>query len=199
MNVFFGMARISNRERILSEGVRVVHRQGFGGASVRDIVAAAGVPQGSFTNHFASKEAFGLEVLNLYYDSARRRMEATLLDESVAPLKRLRRWVGSIKEAVADGDSKVGCMLGNFSAEATDCDGCIRKRLAEIFDEMRAVIAGCLKAAVKAKELPAGFKCADTAGFILSAMQGAILLSKAHRAVGPIEQFEQVLFSKVLA
>ena len=57
------MPRASTRERILTEGLRVVHERGFSGASVRDIVQAAGVPQGSFTNHFASKEAFGLEVI----------------------------------------------------------------------------------------------------------------------------------------
>jgi TetR/AcrR family transcriptional repressor of nem operon len=193
------MSRISNRDRILSEGLRVVHQQGFGGASVRDIVGAAGVPQGSFTNHFASKEAFGLEVLNLYYASAKARMAETLLDESLAPLARLRKWVGVIKTAIGENDSKVGCVLGNFSAEATNCDGCIRKRLAEIFDEMQATIATCLEAAVKAGELPAGYRCMDTAGFILSSMQGAILLAKAHRDLAPITQFEQVLFSKVLA
>jgi len=193
------MSRISNRDRILSEGLRVVHQQGFGGASVRDIIGAAGVPQGSFTNHFASKEAFGLEVLNLYYASAKARMAETLLDERLAPLQRMRKWVGVIKTAIGEGDSKTGCMLGNFSAEATHCDGCIRKRLAEIFDEMQATIATCLEAAVQAGELPAGFNCAETAGFILSSMQGAILLAKAHRDLAPITQFEQVLFSKVLA
>ncbi len=175
-----------------------MHQQGFGGASVRDIIGAAGVPQGSFTNHFASKEAFGLEVLNLYYDSAKARMAATLLNEDLTPLVRMREWVGAIKAAVSGGDSKVGCMLGNFSAEATNCDGCIRKRLAEIFDEMAANITSCLDAAVKAKELPPEFKSADTAGFIVSSLQGAILLSKAHRDIAPVEQFEQVLFSKVL-
>src|SRR5450631_533208 len=51
------MPKPSNREKILTEGLRVVHARGFGGASVRDIVEAAGVPQGSFSNHFASKEA----------------------------------------------------------------------------------------------------------------------------------------------
>ena len=58
------MPRPSNREKILSEGLRVVHERGYAGASVRDIVHAAGVPQGSFTNHFATKEAFGLEILD---------------------------------------------------------------------------------------------------------------------------------------
>jgi TetR/AcrR family transcriptional repressor of nem operon len=89
-------------------------------------------------------------------------------------------------------------MLGNFSAETTNCDGVIRKRLAEIFDEIRLTITNCLKAAVKAKELPAGFKCAETAGFIISSLQGAILVAKAQRDIAPIEHFEHVLFSKVL-
>jgi TetR/AcrR family transcriptional repressor of nem operon len=41
----------------------VVFERGYCGASARDIVQAAGVPQVSFTNHFRSKEAFSLEVL----------------------------------------------------------------------------------------------------------------------------------------
>jgi TetR/AcrR family transcriptional repressor of nem operon len=57
------VAKPSNREKILTEGLRVVHERGFAGASVRDIVEAAKVPQGSFTNHFASKEAFASKSL----------------------------------------------------------------------------------------------------------------------------------------
>src|SRR5439155_21507709 len=61
-----GMSRPSNKDKILTDGLRLVHARGFGASSVRDITQAAGVPQGSFTNHFASKEAFGLEVLERY-------------------------------------------------------------------------------------------------------------------------------------
>ena len=47
-------------------------------SSVRDIVRAAGVPQGSFTNHFASKEVFALEALDLYYARSCKMMRETL-------------------------------------------------------------------------------------------------------------------------
>jgi len=87
------MAKVSNRDKILTEGLRVVHERGFGGASVRDIVQAAGVPQGSFTNHFASKEAFGLEVIDLYLAHEGQRMRATLGDTALAPLARLRAYI----------------------------------------------------------------------------------------------------------
>jgi TetR/AcrR family transcriptional regulator, transcriptional repressor for nem operon len=192
------MGKISNRDRILTEGLRVVHAQGFTGASVRDIVNAAGVPQGSFTNHFASKEAFGLEILNLYYDNARTIIAATLLDDSVPPLQRIRKWVGTLKSAVEHKDIKTGCMFGNFSAEATNCDGVIRLRLSEIFSELQTVVLGCLKTAVADKDLPPDFDVDGAASFVVSSLQGAILLSKAHRNVGPLDHFEQILFSKVL-
>jgi TetR/AcrR family transcriptional repressor of nem operon len=192
------MGKISNRQLILNHGLRVVHEQGFAGASVRDIVGAAGVPQGSFTNHFVSKEAFGLEVLNLYYDDVKARMDQALQDSAVAPLTRLHRWIAAVAFAVAQKDFKAGCMFGNFSAEATNCDGVIRHRLADILTEMQGKISACLEAAVQAKELPEGFGVEETAGFILSSLQGAILLSKAHREIAPIEQFERILFDKVL-
>jgi AcrR family transcriptional regulator len=51
--------------------------QGYCGASVRDIVQAAEVPQGSFTNHFRSKKAFCLEVLDRYLDLVRQNIEKT--------------------------------------------------------------------------------------------------------------------------
>lgn len=90
------MARASNRDRILAEGFRVVHERGFIGASVRGIVEAAGVPQGSFTNHFASKEDFCLEVLDIYVDAGRAVMQDTLLNTAREPLNRIAAYVRQI-------------------------------------------------------------------------------------------------------
>ena len=61
------MAKHSHRDDIISAGLRVIFRSGYNGSSVRDIVAEAGVPQGSFTNHFRSKEGFVEIVLRHYF------------------------------------------------------------------------------------------------------------------------------------
>jgi Bacterial regulatory proteins, tetR family len=89
------MARESHKQKLLTEGLRLVHERGYGGASVRDIVAAASVPQGSFTNHFASKEAFGLEVLDLYYARQQDVVMKTLRNDELPPRKwkRCLSWV----------------------------------------------------------------------------------------------------------
>jgi TetR/AcrR family transcriptional repressor of nem operon len=192
------MNRISNRERILNEGLKVVHAHGFANASVRDIVAAAGVPQGSFTNHFESKEAFGLEILDLYFATARIAIRETLLNDELPPLKRLRAWLDRNSGREEKACARNGCLIGNFTAEASDNSEAIRHRLTEIFAEMREAIAYCLKAAVKAGELPKKFECEDVAGFILTSMQGATLVSKAERSPEPVERFKRMLFAKVL-
>src|SRR5215831_5253244 len=79
------MARPSLREQILRAGLPVMFRSGYHGASVRDICAAAGAPQGSFTNHFPSKEAFAVEVLDRYFDYLKGLVREALNDETLTP------------------------------------------------------------------------------------------------------------------
>jgi TetR/AcrR family transcriptional repressor of nem operon len=59
-------------------------------------------------------------------------------------------------------------------------------------------VAHCLKAAVAQGEISENLKCNEVAGFIVSSLQGAILLAKAQRSLLPVERFEKVLFSSVL-
>ena len=192
------MPKPSHREKLLHVGMRVVHERGFGGASVRDIVQAAGVPQGSFTNHFTSKEAFGLEVIALYFADASELMRQTLRNDALPPLQRLRAWIDGGKDKLNRDSMRNGCLFGNFCAETTDHSEAIRNRLVEIFDELQDGFAYCLRAAVAAGELPADFAVDTVAGFIVSSLQGAHLLAKAQRSLVPIARFREVLFASVL-
>src|SRR5882762_10631676 len=193
------MARSSQRETLLTQGLGVVHERGYGGASVRDIVQAAGVPQGSFTNHFSTKEAFGLEVLELYYLNAKDGIVRTLRNDELDPLQRLRDFIDIQIKQIAKYEMKRGCLFGNYSAEATDDNEALRLRLVEIFDEIQQSVEYCLKAAVKAGELPPRTRTGELAGFVISSLQGAMLLSKAYRSTTPLERFKRILFSSVLA
>jgi TetR/AcrR family transcriptional repressor of nem operon len=193
------VAKPSHREKILTEGLRVVHERGFGGASVRDIVAAAGVPQGSFTNHFTSKEAFCLEILDLYFEGSRATIQKTLRNDSLPPLKRLRAFIDAQIKYIDRIGWRNGCLVGNFSAEASEHSEVIRKRLVEIYEELRQAVAYCLKAAVKLGEVPRKTECDEFAGFLIASMQGAILLSKTERNSVPLERFKHLIFSTLLA
>jgi len=192
------VAKPSHREKILTEGLRVVQERGFAGASVRDIVRAAGVPQGSFTNHFASKEAFCLEVLDLYYKDVKAMIQRTLRNDSRPPLERLRAFVDAQIKYLDRIGWRNGCLIGNFSAEASEHSEIIRKRIVKIFEEMRDSAGYCLRAAVKTGELARESECDELGGFLIASLQGAILESKAKRSAVPIKRFKHLIFSTIL-
>jgi TetR/AcrR family transcriptional repressor of nem operon len=192
------VARASNREKLLTEGLRVVHEHGFGASSVRDIVQAAGVPQGSFTNHFASKEAFGLEIVENYYAMTNAGVIATLRNDALPPLARLRQWIERQLAYLEEAEMRKGCLYGNMAAEASEQSEAIRARIVRAFAENQESVAYCLRAAVDAGELSATTEIVEVAGFIVSSLQGAILVAKAQRSPVPIERLLRVLFSTVL-
>src|SRR5690349_16691992 len=112
------MPKHSLRDQILDAGLKVMFRKGYVGASVRDIVAEAPAPQGSFTNHFRSKEAFTREVLDRYFDDLRQLVAETLGDGSRTPRQRLRRYLDAITDRLAGDGFNRGCLIGDLSLEA---------------------------------------------------------------------------------
>lgn len=192
------MARPSHKDKLVSDGLRLVHERGFGASSVRDIANAARVPQGSFTNHFASKEAFGLEILERYYEMTSAAVRATLRNDSLPPLRRLRAWIEGQLEYLRKDDMRRGCLYGNMSAEASQESEMIRGRVVSVFAENETSVAYCLKAALDAGELAPSTDARQLAGFIVSSLQGAILIAKAQRSPVPVERFERVLFRHLL-
>jgi len=192
------MGKISNRDKILTEGLKVVHEHGFANASVRDIVQAAGVPQGSFTNHFVSKEAFGLEILDLYFAAGNALIRETLLNDDLPPLQRMIAYIDANISHMNESGMRNGCLFGNFTAEASDHSEAIRTRLVEIFGEVQSAVAYCLKAGIAAGEVSPTIDCDELAGFFVASQQGANLLAKAIRTPEPVERFKRVLFSLIL-
>ena len=192
------MPRPSLREKILAEGFRVVLEQGYCGATVRDIVHAAGVPQGSFTNHFESKEAFCLELLIRYFAIVQENITRTLRNDSLKPLNRLRQWFDIQVDFLKQAEFRNGCLIGNFSAEVGAHSDTIHAKLNEMYAEIHESVVYCLKAAVKSGELPAKVDCKELAHFLYSSLQGAILQAKVERSPLPLKRFIKIAFSTIL-
>src|SRR5213082_2199678 len=111
------MSRPSLRDDILQAGLSVMFRSGYRGASVRDICAAAGAPQGSFTNHFRSKEAFAVEVLDQYFDYLKGLVAQALNDKTLTPRQRLKQYLDIITGKLERDRWTIGCLIGVFSLQ----------------------------------------------------------------------------------
>ena len=192
------MPRPSNRERILTEGLRVIHERGFAGASVRDIAQAAHVPLGSFTNHFPSKEAFGLEVLEKYYEQNLLISQQTLHDASMPVRARFEAYFDSVIKDLRSNDMRHGCLVGNFCAEMSEHSEVLRLRLAKILQDIKEDIQIVLEEGVASGELRADLDCEEAAEFIYSSLQGSILFAKVLRGAAPIESCSRQVLRNIL-
>src|SRR5438067_3515218 len=191
------MGRPSLRDDILQAGLPVLFRSGYHAASVRDICAAARAPQGSFTNHFRSKEAFTAEVLNRYFDYLKGLVHETLSDPNLTPRQRLERYLEVITDKLERDRWMTGCLIGDFSLQASSHSNLLRKRLDAIFKEWRALFASCIAAAQWAGEIDSDFDAEDLAEFLLTSWQGAILRMKVERSPAPLERFKTIVFATV--
>jgi TetR/AcrR family transcriptional repressor of nem operon len=193
------MSKPSHREAILKAGLEVMFRAGYEGASVRDICAAAAVPQGSFTNHFRSKEAFAEEVLDRYFAHLKGFVKEALDNESLTPRERLKRYLDIISGVLANAKWNRGCLIGDFSLETTAQSRLLRERLEAIFREWRAPFASCIAEAQTADEIDSMFDPMDLAEFLLASWEGAILRMKVERGPAALDRFKNIVFQTIFS
>jgi TetR/AcrR family transcriptional regulator, transcriptional repressor for nem operon len=192
------MSKRSLRDDILKAGLKLMYQVGYQAASVRDICKAAGAPQGSFTNHFRSKEAFTQEVLDLYFADLKTVVSEILNDNSLTPRRRLKRYLDVITGRLQSAKWNRGCLIGDLSLEAIPQSKLLRKRLEEIFREWRTPFAQCIAEAQATREIDSKFEPIDLADFLLASWEGAILRMKVDQGPAALDRFKKIVFETVL-
>ncbi|MES9997310.1 TetR family transcriptional regulator C-terminal domain-containing protein [Desulfovibrio aminophilus] len=187
------------RQAILDAGADLIHRQGFHNTGLADILAAAGVPKGSFYFYFKSKEELGLALVE-HHAQRMAGVSASLLDQGGdPPLIRLRRLFETFRGVQAEGGCVRGCPLGNLAQEMSDLSPAMRQALQTAMAAMSSRLAGLLAQARDRGELKPGLDPERTAAFILDSWEGALLRMKVEKNPGPLLRFEEFLFDHLLA
>lgn len=191
------MAKANVKEQIVTTSLQLLHGKGFNATSVQDITDAAGVPKGSFYNHFSSKEALGLEVLQRYVDGVGQ-LAAVLQDRSLAPKQRLQQYFTAMIAGNAANGFNFGCMLGNFSTELSNQIPAMRSAMREAHSGSAALLAAVIAEGQQDGSIHADAPAAELAGFVNDAWQGAVLRAKAEQSSEPLERFVRVVLGRIL-
>lgn len=183
------------REEIGDAALERFHTRGYSAAGVKDITDAAGVPKGSFYNHFPSKEAMAVEALHRY--AATQGFEL-LADTSVPPVARVRAHFEFVAaQQTARGFTR-GCLYGNFAAEIADHSELVRAEVDTGFDRWAAGLAAAITEAQRDGTVRAGLDPGRTARFILNAWEGTLLGARASRSGESVEAFFALVFETIL-
>ena len=187
------LARRSSRNVVLNAGSKLFIERGFSACSVQDITDVAGVPKGSFYNHFKSKEALAAEVLTEYGKGSTDR--SILSNRKLPPLARLKKHFAALNEHFSQCHD--GCLVGKFMAEVSEETPQIRSELLKVLtlwgEQISAVIAegqqqGSIRSDLKASEL---------GNFLIDSYEGAISRTRVEKSPAALRAFVNVVFSSI--
>jgi TetR/AcrR family transcriptional regulator, transcriptional repressor for nem operon len=190
------MARPSMREEILDAALERFRTVGYNAAGVKEITDGAGVPKGSFYNHFESKEALGVVALQRYGEGRRL---GDLAASEVPPLVRLRRHFEFLRAETEDCGYQRGCLFGNFGAEVADHSDIIREAVDGSLAEWQDRVAALLDEARESGAVDPGLDARATAIFVVSAWEGTLITARAARSPEAFDAFFTLVFGTLLA
>ncbi|WP_256378988.1 TetR/AcrR family transcriptional regulator [Beijerinckia sp. L45] len=189
------MPRANVREKIVEAALRLFHERGYNASGIQDIVSRAGVPKGSFYNHFASKEALGLEAITRDWDEDDLEV---LREEGTPPLIRVRRHFELMAgRFFASGFSR-GCLLGDFGAELANTNPAIRAKLSLTLHAWTDAVSEALREARAAGDLRADEDVELLARFLLDAWGGCVSRGRVTRDRSAIDDFFKMSFAVVI-
>jgi AcrR family transcriptional regulator len=170
------------RSRIIGSAMELFWQKGFGSTSMADILGKAGVNSGSLYHFFPGKQDLLLAVLEAY----RSGIDAMLLEpawRNVAdPLERIFALLAAYRAAIVQTDCIYGCPIGSLALEIHEPDPPVRELLAANFSGWTDAVERCLVDA--GSRVPVHIDRHAFAEFVLTTMEGGVMLARTYRDVG---------------
>jgi TetR/AcrR family transcriptional regulator, transcriptional repressor for nem operon len=186
------------RGRLIKAGAEIMHLKGYNNTGVKEILDKAGIPKGSFYNHFRSKEEFGLQVIDYYVGFFFEIFNKYLSDASQPPLERIRLLLLGFMDFFKATDYTLGCPIGNFAQELGDISPVFREKLKACLDAMADQFTLVLREARETGALSGRLDPGEAARFMVASWEGALVLMKVMKSTEPLETHLKYVFDFIL-
>jgi TetR/AcrR family transcriptional regulator, transcriptional repressor for nem operon len=176
---------LATRERILRAAAGLFALKGFHDTKLKEVLCSAKVTTGAFFHHFQNKDDLGFAVIDRHME--RRSRQLNKIEETLPPgpdegmLTPVFRRLDAIAEMARKREhTKGGCVIGNLSASLSDTHDAFRRRLAACFDEMAREFEPPFAALIQERGLSRRIDAMELARYIVSVIEGAILLARTR-------------------
>jgi len=191
-------ARIDS-STLVDKGLELMYLRGYNDVSIKDLVDAAGMPKGSFYNHFKSKEDFALAVIDRYGVLWHAVIQQYLAERKVPARVRFERFFDHmIASYETEYKFTKGCLAGNFSQEMGDVNPIFAERVDKIFRAAETFFINAVRDGQKEGSVDPKLDPERTGEFLLSAFEGAMVRMKSARNAEPLLAFRTLVFSTII-
>jgi TetR/AcrR family transcriptional repressor of nem operon len=172
--------------RILEVAERLVQVQGFNAFSYADISDQLHIRKASLHHHFPTKAALGQALIARYHRTFVEALAAIRRDHQ-DPRTMLARYAALYREVLR---KQRMCLCGVLAAEFETLPRSMRQRVVDFFKANEAWLTGVLDEGRRAGVLDFPGSASSTAAFLVSSLEGAMLVARSY---GRLARFEAVV------
>ena len=175
----------STRDRLVEAARTLFWKHGDSSTGIAQILKEADAGSGSLYYFFPTKEDLLLAVLEWYRENLWSAVVQPVFDRVTDPIERIFGILDGYRRGLLMTSYQHGCPIGNLALELADSHPAARRLLAVNFTGWRKAIEQCL--AESAERLPETLDRAQLALFVLTTMEGAVMLARAYQDIEPYD------------
>lgn len=175
------------RQKILDTAKSIIVGKGFTAVGLSEILAAAQVPKGSFYHYFASKEQFGSELLEHYFEAYLRDIDERLSAPGSTAAERLMSLFTHWHHTQSGDDLQTRCLMVKLSAEVCDLSESMRAAMAQGSTQTLQRLSHCIAEGQARGEFSAAVDAMQAAQHLYQWWLGAALLARVQRSSAPLD------------
>jgi TetR/AcrR family transcriptional repressor of nem operon len=175
------------RQGILDVGQRIMAAKGYSAVGLNEILAAAGVPKGSFYHYFGSKDAFGEALLEDYFEGYLADIDRVLAEPGLTMGERLMNYWRIWQDTQSFHDCQGKCLAVKLGVEVADLSEPMRAVLKRGTSGITDRLASAIEAGNADGSLP---DCGDPHAVAQSLYQlwvGASVMVKIEKSLAPFQ------------
>jgi TetR/AcrR family transcriptional regulator, transcriptional repressor for nem operon len=181
-------------DRVVEQATQLFWKKGYSNTSLRDLLKAMGIGEGSFYNTFASKRRLYLECLKHYHDTVSRRRLHALLSPASAKAG-VRAFFKNVLDELDNPRIPNACLLANSLSSDVLAQRELGRTVLSDMKDFSAAFEQRLESAKKAGELPRSFDAALAAQVLVTFLQGLFRVIHVLQTRSEVERQLAMLFS----
>jgi TetR/AcrR family transcriptional regulator, lmrAB and yxaGH operons repressor len=175
------MAHKDTREHMIESTSGLVHRLGFHGTSLNEVLTESGAPRGSLYYHFpGGKEQLVLEATRQGVASVTQLLKEALAD-SPDPADGVRAFVDAAAHVLRDSGYVFGCPVAPIVLDSPESSA-----LAEVCQEALEEWQQVLVEGLNSAGIERG-RAESLATMIVCGLEGGLILARARRDTAPLD------------
>ncbi len=177
----------STRAAAIRSTAQLLRAQGYAATGLSDIVKESGVPKGSLYHHFPEgKSEIASAALAATAGRLRSHLEALVASHPGEPVAAVEDFCNRYIEQLEASQFVLGCPVATVSLEYVE--GTVQEACGRAFDVILSVLGAALEARGLSKR-----RAAAASLFTVSAIEGALVLSKAQASTEPLARVRNTL------